>query len=240
MDVALYLVATPIGHLDDITFRALNTLKAVDLIACEDTRRTQTLLRHFGFHKPLYRYDEHTHEKGVHKILGELNAGHAVALVTDAGTPGVSDPGARLVHEVIKAGKKVVPIPGPSSVTAALSASGFSGDGFVFLGFLPRREGRARALLQEALGLGKTVLFFESPFRIKATLERLASIAPHAPVIIGRELTKIHEEFIRGEAQSLKDEIAKKEPRGEYVVMISPETNPPLAEEEGDVRFDSR
>jgi precorrin-6B methylase 1 len=158
----------------------------------------------------------------------------------NAGTPGVSDPGARLVHEVIKAGKNIVPIPGPSSVTAALSASGFSGDGFVFLGFLPRREGRARALLQEALGLGKTVLFFESPFRIKVALERLASIAPHAPVVIGRELTKIHEEFIRGAAQSLKDEIAKKEPRGEYVVIVSPVTNPPTAEEEGDVSFDSR
>jgi 16S rRNA (cytidine1402-2'-O)-methyltransferase len=222
MPAVLYIVATPIGNLSDITFRAVETLKTVDAVACEDTRRTEKLLSHLGVSRPMIRYDEHTHEFSSRKIIDQLRAGKTLALVSDAGTPAVSDPGARLVAEVTAAGIPVIPIPGPSAVATAMSASGFSGDGFVFLGFLPRRPGRARRLLQEALGLGKTVLFFESPFRARESLEMIASLAPASRVAAARELTKIHEEFLRGSPLEVLELLKTRPEKGEFVILIAP------------------
>jgi 16S rRNA (cytidine1402-2'-O)-methyltransferase len=223
MPAVLYVVATPIGNLSDITHRAVQTLKSVDIVACEDTRQTGKLMGHLGLSKPLMRYDEHTHVLGARRIIEHLQGGQSVALVTDAGTPAVSDPGARLVEEVVGAGFSVVPIPGPSAVAAALSASGFSGDGYVFLGFLPRRPGRARRVLRDTLGLGRTVLLFESPFRASDTLEIIAALAPAARVIVARELTKIHEEFLRGDPRAVLEQLKKRPQKGEVVILIGPE-----------------
>ncbi len=215
-------MATPIGHLADITLRAIDTLKTVSLVACEDTRRTNILLHHLNIQKPLMRYDEHTHEQGCRRIIDVLGMGQSVALVTDAGTPTISDPGRRLVEEVIKKGQNVVPIPGPSALLAGLCASGLSGEGFIFLGFLPRKAGPAGRLLREALGLGKNVVIFESPFRVHATLSVIAGIGPDLHVVVARELTKIHEEFIRGSARDVTGRMDGKVVKGEVVIMIAP------------------
>jgi len=220
MPAALFVVATPIGNLSDITLRAIETLKSVDIVACEDTRRTGTLLSHLGISKPMVRYDEHTHDAGARRIIGHLQAGQSVAQVTDAGTPAVSDPGARLVSAVVAAGFTIVPIPGASAVAAAVSASGFSGDGYVFMGFLPRRPGRARRLLQETLLLGKTIVLFESPFRASDTLEMIAALAPAANVMVAREITKIHEEFLRGAPRGVIEQLASRPEKGEVVILI--------------------
>lgn len=222
----LTVVATPIGNLGDITLRALETLKIADMIACEDTRHTGQLLKHFGFHRPLVRYDDHTHERALPGLLSALAAGKHVALVTDAGTPGISDPGARLVRAARAAGAKVEPIPGASALLAALSGAGTGEKGFVFLGFLPRKPGPAGRLLQAALGLGKTVVLFESPFRVSATLERVAALFPDAPVTVARELTKLHEEFLQGTARQVAERLKANPPKGEAVLLIEPIDSP--------------
>jgi 16S rRNA (cytidine1402-2'-O)-methyltransferase len=223
MPGTLYLVATPIGNLGDLTFRAVEVLKSVDLVACEDTRRSEKLMRHLGIHKPMLRYDEHTHGPSSEKILGALSGGKSVALLTDAGTPAISDPGARLVRDVITAGHVVTPIPGASSVTSAVSASGFVSDGFVFLGFLPRKPGPAHRVLREALGLGKTVVLFESPFRVEKTLEWIKDERPRAQTTVARELTKLHEEFIRGDVSDVLEQMKSRPQKGEVVIIIGPE-----------------
>jgi len=222
MSGILYVVATPIGNLADITYRAVETLKASDVIACEDTRQTGKLLRHFGIQKPTVRYDEHTHQKSSERIIRALHEGKTMSLVSDAGTPTISDPGSRLVDEALEQGIRVVPIPGPSSPIAALSASGFKGQEFVFLGFLPRRKGRLKRLLQEALGLGKTVVFMESPYRLESTMNLVREVTPESRVAVARELTKIHEEITRG---TVKDGQEKSKPsvyKGEIIVLIEP------------------
>lgn len=219
MSGTLFIVATPIGNLSDLTFRAVETLKAVDIVASEDTRRTENLLRHLGIQKRPVRYDEHTHHRAATKLLDALKSGKSVALVSDAGTPGVSDPGARLVADARDAGVGVLPVPGPNAVAAAVSASGFSGDAYVFLGFLPKRPGRSRRILREAFGLGRTLVLFESPYRIRTTLAAVQEVAPAARVFLAREMTKVHEEYTRG---SLSDAIAAVagEPKGEFVVVV--------------------
>lgn len=224
MQGTLFLVATPIGNLDDITRRAIEILSSVDIVACEDTRRTEKLIHHLGLHKSLMRYDEHTHHQASRKIQEYLKIGKSVALVTDAGTPAISDPGSRLVHDVVAAGGKVIPIPGACSPIAALSASGFVGEGFIFLGFLPRKAGPAKRALQEALGLGKTVVILESPFRAVDTLEALATLAPGAHVVVARELTKIHEEFLRGPVEHVHDQLKTRPEKGEIVILVRPGT----------------
>jgi len=221
MPGTLFVVATPLGNLGDITLRAIETLRSSDTIACEDTRHSEKLLTHLDIHKPLLRYDEHTHVPASRKILDWLRDGKNVSLITDAGTPAVSDPGARLIKEVLAAGVRVIPIPGPSSPMAALSASGLVGEGFLFLGFLPRRPGRARRLLQEGRDLSKTMVILESPFRVEATLEMIGEIDPDATVVVAREMTKIHEEFMRGSPAQVKDQL-KRPPKGEFVVLIQP------------------
>lgn len=219
-------MATPIGNLSDITYRAVETLKNVDLIACEDTRHTLNLLRHFGIQKKLVRYDEHVHESSSYQISKILEQGQSIALVTDAGTPGVSDPGRRLVHAVRKAGYRVIPIPGASSPIAALSAAGFTGEGFIFLGFLSRKKGKALRVLQEALLLGKTVIVLESPFRILSTLNWIQDCSPKPRVMVVRELTKIHEEFIEGDAETVRHQLEQREKIGECLLLLHPETDP--------------
>jgi 16S rRNA (cytidine1402-2'-O)-methyltransferase len=222
MSGVLYVVATPIGNLKDITIRAVDTLQAVDVVACEDTRRTEALMRHLHIRKRLLRYDEHTHAVSGREIEALLTAGKSVALVSDAGTPAIADPGSRLVADLVARGHRVVPIPGACAVAAALSGSGVSADQFVFLGFLPRRAGRARRVLQEALGLGRTVVLFESPFRVQDTLAAIDHVSPGVSVVVARELTKVHEEFLRGRIDTVTQELEKRPTKGEVVIIVDP------------------
>jgi 16S rRNA (cytidine1402-2'-O)-methyltransferase len=220
--MALYVVATPIGNLDDLTPRAAKTLGAVGAVACEDTRRTGNLMRHLGLHKPLIRYDEHVHDREAPRLLERLKAGEEIALVSDAGTPLLSDPGNRLVSAAVAAGVKVVPIPGPSAILTALAAAGLPADAFTFLGFLSRRGARIRRELESA-GPERTIVLFESVFRVKDTLEEAKTVFGDIPCAVGRELTKMHEEFIRGKISEVQAALAaKKELRGEATVLLAP------------------
>jgi 16S rRNA (cytidine1402-2'-O)-methyltransferase len=226
MPGTLHVVSTPIGNLEDITLRALRTLKEAALIFCEDTRRTSQLLTHYEIHKPLLRYDEHTHKPVSERIIRELREGKNVVLVSDAGTPGLSDPGQRLVAKVVKEGLAVCPIPGASALLSVLVPSGFGTDSFVFLGFLPRKKGPALRTLQGASGLGKTLVVFESPYRLIPTLHVIRDALGEVPVCLGRELTKIHEELLRGTPSRLIQELSGR-PRiqGEIALAISIEKN---------------
>ena len=213
----LYVVATPIGNLEDVTLRALRTLKEVDLIAAEDTRRTAKLLSHYKIRRPVISLREHNEVRETPRLLARLERGESIALVSDAGTPGISDPGARLVRSARERKIPVTPIPGPSAIVAAVSASGFPADEFVFLGF-PPRGGEARrewfAKLQE---VNRTMVFFESPHRIRQTLTETQSLLGKRPICLARELTKLHEEWVESpiETSELKD-------AGEFTVVISP------------------
>src|SRR5438552_10329768 len=201
----LYVVATPIGNLEDITLRALRILKEVGLVACEDTRRTRTLLPHFGSHVPVTSYFEHNKATKGAAIVKKLAEGVSVALVTDAGTPGISDPGFLLVKEAREAGIPVVPVPGPSAVVAALSAAGVPADAFVFDGFLPVKPGR-RVHRPEALrGIETTVVCYESPHRIRASRDASARVWGEREIVVARELTKQFEEIVRGPAARLRE-----------------------------------
>lgn len=219
----LFIVATPIGNLGDITVRAMETLKTCARIACEDTRRSQKILHHLNLKKPMMRYDEHTHLRSSQEIIQALKRGESVALLTDAGTPSISDPGHRLVADVLKAGHRVIPIPGPSAPIAALSVSGFSADRFVFLGFLPRKEGPAKRLLQEAFQLGRTVVLMESPYRVLTTLQWVKGLRENAHVLVAREMTKLHEEYVRGPVDWVGKQLEMKPLLGEVVIVIGPQ-----------------
>jgi 16S rRNA (cytidine1402-2'-O)-methyltransferase len=203
----LFVVATPIGNLGDMTARAVETLRSCDRVLCEDTRRTRQLLTHFGIGaKRVERFDAHATDRDVERFVEALVAGEELAAVSDAGTPGVSDPGEALVEAAIEAGVRVVPIPGPSAVPAALVASGLAGDGrFRFIGFLPR-EGRARrSAIEVACATAEPVVLFESPNRTRATLRDLADATPARAACVARELTKLHEEFVRGSLEDLAE-----------------------------------
>ena len=220
----LYIVGTPIGNLEDITLRALKTLAEVDLIAAEDTRRTRKLLsRREIVGKRLESYHDHNKEARTPGLLRRLEQGESVALVTDAGTPGLSDPGYYLVKRAIEAGIDVVPIPGPSALTAALSSSGLPTDRFAFEGFLPVKSGRRQRRLEELSRETRTVVLFESPHRIAKLLSELEERMAGRQVVIARELTKIHEEFLRGTVREVIERIGGKKARGEYVVLIAPD-----------------
>jgi 16S rRNA (cytidine1402-2'-O)-methyltransferase len=216
----LYVVATPIGNLEDITLRALRILKEVALIACEDTRRTRTLLSHFGVHVPVTSYFEHNKRVKGAVLLRALREGKSVALVTDAGTPGISDPGFLLVKEARAAGIPVTPVPGPSAVIAALSAAGVPADRFVFEGFLPVKPGRRLNRLRALRELETTVVCYESPHRILATLDAIGEVFGEAPLVVGRELTKQFEEIVEGTAGALRERFAQGTARGEFTVVI--------------------
>jgi 16S rRNA (cytidine1402-2'-O)-methyltransferase len=216
----LYVVATPIGNLDDITLRALRVLGEVALVACEDTRRTRRLLSHFDIHVPVTSYFEHNKMTRGEAILRALRAGRSVALVTDAGTPGISDPGFLLVRQARADGIRVVPVPGASAVIAALSAAGEPADRFVFEGFLPVKAGRRLTRLRALRALGTTVVCYESPHRIVATLAAVALVWGEAEIVVARELTKQFEEIVRGPAAVLRERWAEGPVRGELTLVI--------------------
>jgi 16S rRNA (cytidine1402-2'-O)-methyltransferase len=219
----LHLVATPIGNLRDITLRALETLAAADLIACEDTRVTRKLVDHYGIATPLTPYHEHNAVAARPKILGRLAAGAAVALVSDAGTPLISDPGFKLAREAAAAGIAVTALPGASAVLAALTVSALPTDRFLFEGFLPAREGQRRKRIEEIKPIPATLVLFETGPRIAASLADLAAALGSREAAVCRELTKLYEEIRRGDLKTLaRDYAASEEPRGEIVIVIAP------------------
>jgi 16S rRNA (cytidine1402-2'-O)-methyltransferase len=217
----LYVVATPIGNLSDITLRALEVLKSVDMVAAEDTRHSGVLMKHFGIKKPFISYHEHNEAKRSAELVERLAAGENIALITDAGTPGLSDPGARLVRECIKRELSFTIIPGPSSILTALVGSGFSTQKFSFRGFLPVKAGQRERELRGAADCSETVIFFESPYRLKKTLAACNNIIPDRQLCVARELTKKFEEFRRGTAIELLAHYEAHSPKGEIVLIVS-------------------
>jgi 16S rRNA (cytidine1402-2'-O)-methyltransferase len=223
----LYVVATPIGNLEDITLRALRILKEADLIVCEDTRHTMKLLSHFDFSKRLVSYHEHNEITRAPEIVIELEEGAQVALVSDAGTPTVSDPGYRLVSLCLRHGIPVVPIPGPSAFVAALAASGMPSGEFVFAGFPPPRQTARRKSLRGLAEEPRTLVFYEAPHRVIDTLEDALEILGNRPAVLAREITKTFEEFQRGHIEDLLGAAQKKPPRGEITLLIGPADGEP-------------
>ena len=215
----LFIVSTPIGNLADITFRAVETLKTVSFIAAEDTRRTRKLLNHFDIKTKLISYYEHNRFARIPQILQHLESGKDVAVVTDAGTPGVSDPAYKLIRSVIQVDVRVEPIPGPSAFLTALVASGLPTDRFLFVGFLPPKKGR-RKKLSDLASYEATLIFYENPKRVVKTLSDIITILGDRPAVVGRELTKVHEEIIRGTISELLSYFSQESPRGECVIMI--------------------
>jgi 16S rRNA (cytidine1402-2'-O)-methyltransferase len=220
----LYIVSTPIGNREDITLRALRTLKEVDLIAAEDTRHTGLLLRHFGIQTPLTSYFEGNELKKRDFILSRLKQGVRVALVSDAGTPGISDPGFRLVQMAIENQIPIVPIPGPSAGTTALSISGLPTDAFLFKGFLPHKSKKRRGMLEQLGEVRETIIFYESPHRIIETLKDISDILGDREMVLARELTKIYEEVLRGRVSEIQNQITGRKIKGEITLVISGKT----------------
>ncbi len=221
MSGVLYIVATPVGNLGDMTYRAVETLRSVSHIACEDTRQTRKLLDHFGLAGHLVSYHEHNEAARTSEILDWLESGLSVALVSDAGTPLISDPGFRVVRAAVERGLTVVPIPGVSAVIAALSASGLPTDEFRFCGFLPRKQGERRRRLESLAGEEMTMAFYEAPHRIIETLRDIEETLFDPPVVAARELTKLHEEFLRGPASEVRTTLEKRDAvKGEFTVLV--------------------
>ena len=221
MSGILYVVATPIGNLEDLGPRALRALREVDLIACEDTRRTRTLLTRFGIATPVTSYFEHNKLQKGRQLLRLLAEGKAIALVTDAGTPGISDPGFLLVREARAAGCAIVPVPGPSAVIAALSAAGVPADRFIFEGFLPVKPGRRLNRLKALRDLDMTVVLYESPHRLLKTLEAIGEVFGDVELVVARELTKQFEEIVTASAAELIRHFKERGVRGEFTLVIS-------------------
>ena len=215
----LYIVATPIGNLEDMTFRAIRTLQEVDLIACEDTRVTRKLLDHYGIKKPVISYFQHSKLAKISQIMEIIKTGQNVALVTDAGTPGISDPGNKLVEEVLKDDIKVIPIPGPSGLTTLASVAGIDMQKFVFLGFPPHKKGR-ETFFKEVASAKYPVIYFDSVHRVIKNLELLEKLAPDKKIILGRELTKMFEETVRGSVKEVLEYFKKSKSivKGEFVI----------------------
>ena len=216
----LYLVATPIGNLEDITLRALRTLKECDVVVAEDTRRTAQLLRHFGISKPLISCFQHNEARRAGEILRRLETGERVALVTDAGSPGISDPGERVVRAVRAAGSRVEVVPGACALVAALTASGLPTDEFHFVGFLPHKSGQRRRVLEALKDVPGTLVLYESPYRIEKLLKELEVAFPDRAVVLARELTKKFEEYLRGTPTELLAHARQHPLKGELVVLI--------------------
>ncbi|HEX4001868.1 MAG TPA: 16S rRNA (cytidine(1402)-2'-O)-methyltransferase [Candidatus Acidoferrales bacterium] len=218
----LYVVATPIGNLEDISLRALRILKEADLIACEDTRESQKLLSHFDISKRLVSYHEHNEITRAAELVIELEQGAKIALISDAGTPAISDPGYRLVSLCLRHGIEVVPVPGASAFVSALAASGMPVSEFVFVGFLPARPTARRKTLRDMANEPRTVALYEAPHRLLDTLEDALEILGNRPAVIAREITKVYEEFQRGHIEDLLAAAQKKAPRGEITLLIGP------------------
>ena len=221
MPGTLYLVATPIGNLEDLTLRALRTLKECDLVAAEDTRRTGLLLKHFGIAKPLLSYFQFNEAKRSEEILERLRRGEKIAVVTDAGSPGISDPGERVVKAAVAAGFRVEPVPGACALVAAVTASGLATEEFHFAGFLPHKSGQRRKKLETLSEVCGTLVLYESPYRIEKLLGELNEVFPERQVVLARELTKKFEEFLRGPASELLEVTKTRRLRGEFVVMVA-------------------
>lgn len=217
----LYVVATPIGNLGDITLRALQILKDVDLIAAEDTRHSGILLKHFKLNKSLISFHQHNEAMRTAQLIGRLAAGEKIALITDAGTPGISDPGGRLIRECIRRNVPFTIVPGPSSILTALIGSGFSTDQFFFGGFLPVKTGQRERELRAAAARTVTSIYFESPFRLTKSLKACTELLQNRPLCVARELTKKFEEFRRGNATELFAHYEAHPPKGEIVLVIS-------------------
>lgn len=217
----LYVVATPIGNLSDITFRAIETLKSVDLIICEDTRVTKILLDHYEIHKQFFVINAQNESKKIPELIEKIENGLNCALVSDAGTPSISDPGTRVVNAAVKSGINVIGIPGPSAVTLALSISGLPTDSFVFEGFLPQKKGRQKKL-QELAEEERTIVIYESTYRIEKLLNEIKEFMPERQIVVARELTKKFEELWRGKASEILDGFDKKITKGEFVLIIAP------------------
>ena len=214
----LYIVATPIGNLEDITLRAIRTLKEVDIIAAEDTRQTLKLLNHLEISKPLISYHRHNEEIKTKELINKLLEGKNIALVSDAGTPVISDPGGEIVKEAIKEEIKIIPIPGPCALITALIASGMDAKEFTFIGFLPQNKKNRKEKLEQVKKAEQTLILYEAPHKLLQTLEELKSIIDKRKVVLARELTKIHEEFKMGTIEELQKDIIN--PKGEYVIII--------------------
>lgn len=217
----LYVVSTPIGNLEDITYRAVRVLKEADLIACEDTRHTAKLLQHYGIDKPTVSYHEHNEAARAEELVAKLEQGLSIAQVSDAGMPGISDPGYRVIKLAIEHGMRVVPVPGPSALIAALAAGGLPTDSFQFLGFLPAKSGQRRTMLEAQQNAQHTIVVYEAPHRIAATMQDIAeTLGAERPVVLARELTKVHEEFIRGTAAEVLARVQEHELKGEITLLI--------------------
>jgi 16S rRNA (cytidine1402-2'-O)-methyltransferase len=227
----LYLVATPIGNLGDISLRALSVLARADVIYCEDTRHSRTLASHFGLGTPLRPYHEHNAEEQRPKILAELSAGRSIALISDAGTPLVSDPGYKLVRDVIARGHTAIAIPGPSAVMAGITVAGLPTDRFFFAGFLPPRSSARRARLSELMSIPATLVFFEAPTRLGEALEDMAQVLGPRQAAVARELTKLHEDVQRGTLAELAGKFANQPPKGEIVILVGPPVGTEATEE---------
>ncbi|MDX2269776.1 MAG: 16S rRNA (cytidine(1402)-2'-O)-methyltransferase [Bryobacter sp.] len=226
----LYIVATPIGNLEDLTRRACRILGEVAAVACEDTRQSGKLMEAIGAQRPLISLHEHNEEERSSQLVARLLAGEDLALISDAGTPLVSDPGFRLVQAALAAGVKVVPLPGPSAPITALSASGLETDAFAFIGFLPHKAKARREVLEGWSSTPATLIFFESPHRIVETLADLVQLFGERPVVLARELTKLHEEFLRGTAAELRDALATRPSiKGEFTVLVGRERQGPAS-----------
>jgi len=232
VSVVLYVVATPIGNLEDITLRALRILKEVDLIAAEDTRHTRKLLTHYGITTPLTSYYDQIEASKTPALLGQLRTGKSIALVSDAGTPGISDPGYRLVKGAAEAGITVVPIPGASTLTALLSVGGLPTDCFVFVGFLPAKRSQRQTALRRFKQEERTLVFFESPHRLIDTLTDLEHICGDRQIVVGRELTKMFEEILRGRVSELQQLLQRRDIKGEVALLVAGRDPEALTEEE--------
>ena len=220
----LYIVSTPIGNLNDITFRAVEVLKQVDLIACEDTRRTKILIEKFGLAKNLISYYNYNERQRAEEIIRELKSGKNVALVSDSGTPGISDPGFVLIKRAIEENITVIPIPGPTAFVCALVGSGLPMDEFVFVGFLPHKKGR-KTKLKKLSEEERTIILYESPHRLIKTLNEILEIFGDREIAVAKELTKIHEEFFRGKISEVLKKLTPDKIKGEFVIVISGKTN---------------
>jgi 16S rRNA (cytidine1402-2'-O)-methyltransferase len=218
----LYIVATPIGNLEDITLRALRILREVDMIAAEDTRHSRKLLTHFGISRPLTSYFDHNKDIKGTVILDKLRNGMSVALISDAGTPCISDPGYQLVRDAVNSGIAVIPIPGACAAVAALSASGLPTDSFSFEGFLPNRSGKRREKLAKLKGDSRVLIFYEAPTRIIASLRDIHETMGDREVVLAREITKVYEEFLRGRISHVLERLSERQVKGEIVLMLAP------------------
>jgi 16S rRNA (cytidine1402-2'-O)-methyltransferase len=227
----LYIIATPIGNLEDMTYRAVRILGEVDLIAAEDTRHSLKLLNHFGISRPMTSYFDHNKQFKGERILNVLRQGKSVALISDAGTPCVSDPGYQLVRDAVAENIQVIPIPGACAAVAALSASGLPTDTFTFAGFPPSRQGKRRSFLKDMAALPGTLVLYEAPHRLEETLLDIHEVLGERQIVVARELTKIYEELIRGSVSEVREIVAQGKVRGEVVILVAPgEIVSPVAE----------